>query len=1482
MRCRLSGGLLSSCRSGLPRRSARLRRALSLSLSLSLSSVLRGAPAPVIGARHLHRFVPAAVLVCLLALLALTAAPASAFTGHAFSSSFGSSGSGAGQLSLASNSGVAVNSSTHDVYVADTGNNRVDQFSSGTFVRAWGWGVADGLPAFEVCTLVCQAGLSGSGPGQFMTPAFVAVDNSGGPSAGDVYVGDTGDNLVSKFTGEGALVESWGTKGQLNGSAATGGPFTGIAGIALDTSGNLFVYDPNEGKDEQTHWFEFSQDGSAGATVNVEPTPSVSVGIGVDGAGSFYKVVSGGQVRKFDSSGSLVGPVDEEQKGDTGFAIDLARTDIYVDQGGARVQHFDSTCVPSGGNFGTPCTPADSFASGDLVGGAGVAVDSSNRTVYAADVGNQRLAVFAQGAYADVTTNPASAVASTAATLNGHLDPAGNGNIVDCHFQYVTDAAFHAHGYADPSVVSVPCAEGNSFSAPAEVHADVSGLRPATLYHFRLDVTDAQGQSEGVEETVSTLPAVKDVATSACSNVQGHSATLNGTLDPNGLDTTYRFEYGTTTAYGTTAPVPDADAGSTPGAQSVHVDVSALQSGTVYHYRLLATNTNGATPGQDETCTTPPAPSIDSATAANLTLSSADLTAKINPNGFDTTYHFEYGTTTGYGTIVPVPDADIGSGTSDVTKTQHVPGLSENTTYHWRVVATNANDTAIGPDHTFVYNTAGTGLPDNRAYEMVTPSHKNGALIGDVSFVGGDPSISADGSRVIASAIQCFAGAESCNAQSGGDGIGSPYAFTRSSSGWTTTPLAPPATRFPSNTPWENNADTGLALFSMATPPFGQDDFYVRQPDGSFLDIGPNTPPEEGARGGLGGKLGGAVQAQTTDFSHLVWNTLAKWPFDQRKAGSPTAYEYVGVGNSQPVLVGVTGGRRSEDLISTCGTTLGGSANINVPGSLSADGRTVFFTARDAGHGAPCPSGSGANAETPVPANTVYARIDGELPDAHTVAISRPSPSECGGGAGAKEVACREAAGKPAGARFEGASADGSRAFFSSTQQLTDGASEDSHGGDDAYEPGCEATVGVNGCNLYEYDFHNPAGHRLLDVSGGDVSGAGPRVQGVMALSPDGTHVYFVAKGVLTTTPNDQGQSAKDGAMNLYVFERDGAHPAGRTAFIADLPSSDSHEWSDRPGEPANVTPDGRFLVFVSHGRLTGDDTSVGGALQVFRFDAQTGALVRISIGEEGFNDNGNRSGPTPCATGSCSEDAYIAQPAFLSFSRSDSSMSDDGRFVFFSSPVALTRGALDDVQIASEEGVPVYAMNVYEWHEGHVYLISDGRDVTVNKGGAPMCSSETLSGLSSTCLLGSDASGANVFFSTADQLVPGDTNNEVDYYDARVCEPEKGNPCIPPPAGSPPPCLGEACHGIPAGTPPVPGAPTATFDGQGNVVPPPPAKAKQLTNAQKLAKALASCRKRYRHSRKRRAACERQARRAYGAAHRAKRSAGAKRSGRR
>jgi len=439
--------------------------------------------------------------------------------------------------------------------------------------------------------------------------------------------------------------------------------------------------------------------------------------------------------------------------------------------------------------------------------------------------------------------------------------------------------------------------------------------------------------------------------------------------------------------------------------------------------------------------------------------------------------------------------------------------------------------------------------------------------------------------------------------------------------------------------------------------------------------------------------------------------------------------------------------------------------------------------------------------------------------------------------------------------------------LFTSAQQLTDQASQDRRSGDSASKAegsGCLKTASsASGCNLYVSECPNrceePSQRKLIDVSEGAKEGGGPKVQGLVALSPDASHVFFVAKGVLTSEQNKLGEAAQVGADNLYSYDRDEG-PQGRLTFVARLSVEDQPNWAGgvrfQGAEAAvgfqglgfaNLTPDGRYLVFTSTRALTADASS--GPAQIYRYDSQTGEMTRISIGQGGFNDNGN--------AGKAGADASFV-PASHTFVLGDGpahtnpTMSNDGSYVFFQSPVALTPNALNETEIGTSGKL---AFNVYEYHEGAVSLISDGKDVT-EPGKLPARSPE---------LLGTDASGQDVFFATDSQLTAKDTDTQRDYYDARVGGGEEA-PTVTPP------CESDACRGS-GSTPPTFGPLTSTLTGpSGNLTPssipapgPTPVKVKPLTKAQQLKKALNSCRAKYK-AKKKRTACERKARKKFAA----------------
>lgn len=653
-------------------------------------------------------------------------------------------------------------------------------------------------------------------------------------------------------------------------------------------------------------------------------------------------------------------------------------------------------------------------------------------------------------------------------------------------------------------------------------------------------------------------------------------------------------------------------------------------------------------------------------------------------------------------------------------------------------------------------------LPDCRAYELVTPVYKEGQVAASTVFA-----LTADGAHLIGTSFGVFGGAS--EDRLGAQFPGAVYEFSRTPEGWRASSLGPPVATYVSNGVYDASADLNSTLWQLSRrPPPGTTaeppeqvanenavtDFYIEHPLGEFSDIGRPTPDPKRPNKRKYTYIGGS-----SDLSHIIFAPKAgfHWPFDNTVNNISTLYEYVGVErpgelSREPMLVGVNGPKGSDELLSECGIRLGASepsGGGSMYNAISSDGRRVFFTAVGADD-----RSCGA---TEPPVDELFVREELPSGEMQTTAISEPAVGHC---SPAPTPPCADA-------RFQGASWDGSKVFFTSAQKLLPGAGEGS-------------------TNLYE-DELSGSGPTLTQtltlVSSGS---AKADVQGVARVSEDGSSVYFVATGKLTGVPNDQGYAAAECEHNpceddnLYVFERNERHPEGHTSFIATLSPGDGEVWAQEDSRLVLLSSDDRFLVFSS-----GSDPTHEGAhgAQIYQYDSQSGVLVRASIGREGYNNDGK----TPVFG------AVVVNgpPVGYSYAIGDSPTQAAGLFapadgaVFFQSPDALTPQALNDQFDQTSEPLPV--SNVYEYRSGNVYLLSDGRDTS------------TVNSLPSVSIVASSASGADLFFSIADSLIAQDTDAQQDIYDARV-----GGGF---PLSSPAVCTGEACRGPLSQAPALPEA---------------------------------------------------------------------------
>lgn len=248
------------------------------------------------------------------------------------------------------------------------------------------------------------------------------------------------------------------------------------------------------------------------------------------------------------------------------------------------------------------------------------------------------------------------------------------------------------HGLAWETGPPTPSCTGTSSTGAGNWSGSCTFAQGGT-YHFYCPVHPSV--MKGIV-TVSG-PAAPVVSTGSATAIGETEATLNGTVNPSEQETSYFFEYGTTTAYGQKTTEASAGSGTSPVEKSAAV--SGLMPSTTYHFRFIAKNAGGTTFGTDRTFTTIGPPSATTSPASDVTDTAARLNGSFSPGGFQATYFFEYGTTTAYGSKTGPGEAGNGTGISFVSMV--LGGLSPQTTYHFQLVAENPAGTAFGGDQTF-------------------------------------------------------------------------------------------------------------------------------------------------------------------------------------------------------------------------------------------------------------------------------------------------------------------------------------------------------------------------------------------------------------------------------------------------------------------------------------------------------------------------------------------------------------------------------------------------------------------------------------------------------------------------------------------------------------------------------------------------------------------------------------------------------------
>ncbi len=1178
----------------------------------------------------------------------------------------------------------------------------MDKFDAeGHFLLAWGIGVADGTslqpqrcgpeatPPTTECFSPSNEGRGSQDP-RAVSPIHLAVDQV----TGDLYVTSTERYAVQKFGPDGEFLLIFGHEVD----KTTGGDVCTAADLA--------------GGDECGSGVP----GTAPGQLEGRRPP-----VAVDAAGDVW-VGDNGRLEEYSSSGAFIAevalPGAEFTSALGGLAIDSAGDFYVIDAGTEGVQKLSSSGVE--------------LETLDVTGSPyrALALDGTGNLFVASRPAIESPAVFRE------------------------FD--AGGNLVA---QFGAGAVF---GAAGPSGIAV-------------------GDGAAALY------SASESFTAGGEYAAQIFPLPEPgplVSNQRATNLQPTGATLAATLDPEGHETTYRFEYGTDESYGSSTPL-----GSLPAAfvdETVEANLSGLLPATTYHFRLTAEDSEGrVTDGPDQTFITPPAVLIENESATDLSAEAATLEAELNPLGVPAEWWVEYGSGGTYG--ASTPKAGLGAAATPIPVSIRVSGLTPGSLFHYRFVARDEREGVVyevhGEDRTLTTQPAGAvfALPDGRSWEMVTPLVKPGFVL-PLGELGDWQAASSGG------AFTYLTAPLSDEAQ-GSRGTDQVLARRDPSAGWASRDLA-----LPEEEVVGPNAGN-LYPYRLFSPDLSQ--AVVEPPSGAFGEaleqpLSPEASERtpylrdqgscEGSPAGcyrplVTGKPGYANVPPATEFGgkvsflgasgdlqHVVLSSGVPLSGDPAPEGG--LYEWSS-GSPQPRLLSLLPGGGPAP-----GPALG-FHDEETRNAISADGSRVAFTSE--GH--------------------LYLRDTARGETLQLDAVQ--------GGSGSGAV----------NAVFQTAAVDGSRVFFTDEQRLT------------ADAGARQAQPDLYACDVRLDEATGRLECALSDLTPRISSGESAAVRGTVAgAAEDGTAVYFVANG--SYVPGACVESlAGEPCDNLYLARL----VAGNWQpphLIAVLSSEDSPDWAGgNLGQHAlrtltsRVSPDGRWLAFMSNRPLAGYDSrdAVSGVRdeEVYLYDAAAGGgegrILCPSCNPSGARPVGEQVHfPSEAADAqglwrgrwlaanvpgwtNASGVNTLHQPRYL----------DDSGRLFFNSVDALSPR---DVNAN---------WDVYEFEPAGVGSCGEAEPSFVGRdGGCVALISSGSSGRQSTFVDASE-SGDDVFFWTHARLSPEDTDTAADIYDARVCD--AASPCLPPPSSAPPCGESSSCRGPLAQPPVTPSPGTAAFAGPGN-----------------------------------------------------------------